>query len=304
MAQIHFEKVKNKLLEALNQNKTIYYDDLMKQVGLEYTDFKTSKNRYEFRSVLYRCNSSNSNSPILTTLVVMKDTNLPGHSYFEFAEKIGRKSKKESKENFWKKELEALLAEYPNKREVKEIVKIKNIWDYFNTKILQGDMLKKYQDMLKIGEKLKEENKYYNKKKLKNCQERLAFNKHLKEAVIGHFVDLRFEGFYRKFFACYFWDLQYKGSFLDDKPKNIHDLIPIMLQIFIKEIHNNLNLQKINYPLKWFKEDFKEKLRYDEEGLNLNLPITTKVPTEKLYCLSGIKKFSEIEKKFKILMEK
>ncbi len=101
------------LKEVARARGTIYYGEIAPLVGV---DLNTGRGRREIGRVLAEvCESeARQGHPLLGSVVVRKDTNVPGKGYFDGARRLGRLSGDTREEEllFWRRELKSVHAHW------------------------------------------------------------------------------------------------------------------------------------------------------------------------------------------------
>lgn len=108
-----YKAVCRTLKEVARAKGTIYYGEIASLVGV---DLNTGRGRREIGRVLAEvCESeARQGHPLLGSVVVRKDTNVPGKGYFDGARRLGRLSGETREEEllFWRRELESVHAHW------------------------------------------------------------------------------------------------------------------------------------------------------------------------------------------------
>jgi alkylated DNA nucleotide flippase Atl1 len=108
-----YEAIYRTLKEVARAKKMVYYGDIAPLVGV---DLNTGRGRREIGRVLAEvCESeARQGHPLLGSVVVRKDTNVPGKGYFNGARRLGKLSGETREEEllFWRQELKSVHAHW------------------------------------------------------------------------------------------------------------------------------------------------------------------------------------------------
>jgi len=101
-----FLKVYCELIKAAQQRKTIYYEDIARIMKLPTRGDHMAKEVGQILGEISEC-EHNQGRPLLSAIVIRKDTGMPGEGFFKLARQLN-KFQGQDEQNFWKNELQAV----------------------------------------------------------------------------------------------------------------------------------------------------------------------------------------------------
>jgi hypothetical protein len=105
------EHIRKVLIKAAKQNDTIFYSEVGKVVGL---DMSNPGERSKLANILDEINREEHGlgRPLLSVVVVQKESGHPGTGFFELARELGKQKPDEDNQDFFANELRKVFDEW------------------------------------------------------------------------------------------------------------------------------------------------------------------------------------------------